>query len=44
MMGGPDMRDMPDTDRVYPELVEGLRARDSLGKKPINGQGRGVST
>jgi len=25
MIGGPDYRDIPDTDRVYPELAEGMR-------------------
>jgi len=41
MMGGPDMRDMPDTDN---DEVKGSRgARDSPNIKPVNGLRRGVS-
>jgi len=40
MMGGPDDRDIPDTDND--EVKGSFGARDSPNKKPINGLRRGV--
>jgi len=41
MMGGPDGRDIPDTDND--EVQGSSRTRDSPNTKPVNGLRRGVS-